>query len=129
MSEAVIEPTPCVWMGSYADLPEGEWQIGWAFFWDSSFDDLNPAFDWSVRPPITVCCPHLLHWEDGSRPDRLSATIFCIDKLSTVKRLPWKVTVDLDSLIVGQKPMITVDPSIHLLGMWHGWLQEGILHQ
>lgn len=129
MEEVTIEPTSLVWMGRYKDLPEGPWEIGWAFFHDFSGNDLNPAFDFLIREPITVMCPCMLHWEDGSHPDKLSATVFTIDKLSTTKRQPWDVKVDLSTLIIGQKPMITVSPSIHLVGIWHGWLQEGILHQ
>lgn len=132
MPEVIIEPTPLVWMGTYEDLPDGEWKIGWAFFHDFSGNNLNPAFDFSIRQPITVMCPCLHHWEDGSRPDRLACTVFTIDSMSTPKddnpSKPWDVKVDLDSLIVGQKPMITVSPSIHLVGIWHGFLQEGILH-
>ena len=129
MSEVTIEPTPLVWMGRYEDLPDGPWEIGWAFFHDFSGNDLNPSFDFSIREPITVICPCLHHWEDGSRSDELAGTVFTIDKLSTIKRKPWEVSVDLDSLIVGRKPMITVNPSIYLVGIWHGWLQEGILRQ
>lgn len=124
----MIQPTPLIWMGDYQGLPDSEWRVGWAFFWDSSFGDLNPAFDHSIRQPITVLCPYMLHWTDGSKPDRLGCTPFCIDKLSTESRKPWDVTVDMSTLVIGQKPMITVSPSIHLIGIWHGWLQEGILH-
>lgn len=124
MPEVTIDPTPCVWMGTHDDLPEGEYQYGWAFFWEAVFGELNPAFDRSVRPPITVMIP-----SGRIVPDRIAGTIFCIDKLSTVKHEPWDVTVDLDSLVVGQKPSITVRPSIHAVGVWHGWLTDGVLHQ
>ena len=29
--------------------------------------------------------------------------------------------------VVGDAPLITVSPSIHLVGRWHGWLKSGIL--
>lgn len=52
-----------------------------------------------------------------------------MDGYSTQKHELWDVKVDLDSLVVGEKPLITVSPSIHIVGYWHGWLQDGILHQ
>jgi hypothetical protein len=39
----------------------------------------------------------------------------------------WDVQVDMSSLVVGQRPLITVHPSIHLVGIWHGWLAGGVL--
>lgn len=35
--------------------------------------------------------------------------------------------MDLDSLMVGQVPRITVAPSIHLVRLWHGFLTDGVL--
>lgn len=130
MSEVTIEPTPLVWMGHINDLPERrDWEYGWAFFTDvgqwATAMDLSPHYMENVQPirkPIVVLCP--MQAGDGT----LRGTPFCIDKLSTQKREPWDVTVDVDSLVLGQKPLITVHPSIHLIGTWHGWLQDGILH-
>lgn len=121
--EAIIEPTPCVWMGDYEDMPEGEWSVGSAFFWDVFFN-IDPKFDRSVRKPIVVMCP-----TNFGTKWPMHATPFWIDSLSTEKKEPWAVTVDMDSLVIGQKPIITVSPSIHLIGIWHGWLQDGVLHQ
>lgn len=140
MPEAIIKPTPCVWMGEYNDLPErGDWEIGWTYFNDAhkfSGHELSNKYlrnVQAIRRPITVLCPMLAHWEDGRRPDELHATPFCIDSHPTMEEHTaddhWDVTVNLSSLIVGQKPLITVHPSIHLVGSWPGWLQDGILHQ
>lgn len=117
-----MPPVDCVWMGTYDDLPKGPYQIGWAFFWDAVFGELDPAFDRSIRPPITVMIP------SPSLDGSLRGTIFCIDKLSSTKRQPWSRTVDPASLVVGAKPDITVSPSIHAIGCWHGWLEHGVLH-
>lgn len=127
MSEVTIEPIPLVWMGSYEDLPETDdgWQVGWAFFGlGHALSEHYKANVASVREPITVMCPARRR-HDGT----LQATTFCIDSHPTDEpSAAWTVTVDLDSLVVGQQPMISVAPSIHLVGMWHGWLEQGILH-
>lgn len=136
MPEATIEPTPCVWtvVGN-----RDRWSIGSTFFVKRRYHGLSDLYrdvTSKVRAPIVVMCPHLLHWEDGSRPDKLASTPFCIDVFPTPDddqpedpSKHWDLTVDLDSLVVGQKPRITVSPSIHLVGIWHGWLQDGVLHQ
>jgi hypothetical protein len=33
------------------------------------------------------------------------------------------------SLVVGERPDITVHPSIHIVGIWHGWCKHGVLGQ
>lgn len=134
MSEVTIEPTPLVWMGSYEDLPRDQSgyharEIGQAYF--INFDPFKSMMSnhykdvvAAVRRPICVMCPGL------SSDGRLYATPFWIDSHpSADPGAAWDVTVDLDSLVVGQKPLITVNPSIHLIGTWHGWLQDGVLHQ
>jgi hypothetical protein len=71
----------------------------------------------SVRRPITVMLPAAGH-----------ACSWCIDQHPTDSPDGgWQVDVDLDSLIVGQKPRITVNPSMHAVGIWHGWLRDGVL--
>jgi hypothetical protein len=124
-------------MGAWEDLPDGPWSIGWMFYGLGHYlSDRYRNETALVRPPITVICPCLHHWEDGSQPDRLDGTVFCIDSYPTPDNdqpadssKHWDLTIDMDSLIVGQRPRITVSPSIHLIGIWHGWLQDGILHQ
>jgi len=132
MSEVTIEPTPLVWMGHMNDLDAErfDWQYGWAFFTDvgqrATAMDLSPHYMEHVQPirkPIVVLCP--MQAADG----RVLGTPFCIDKLSTAKREPWDVTVDIDTLVIGEQPKITLSPSIHIVGFWHGWLQDGVLHQ
>lgn len=56
------------------------------------------------------------------------ATMFVVDSYPTSDREGnWDVSVDLDSLVIGQKPNITVHPSINCVGIYHGWLQHGVL--
>lgn len=128
MSEVTIQPTPLVWMGAWDEM--GAWDrdrhpyvVGWAMFASGRVGvhrEVNPALD---RPPI------LVHVPMGRRDDGLLyAMQWCIDGFSTVSHQPWQVTVDMDSLVVGQQPLITVAPSIHIVGYWHGWLEQGILH-
>lgn len=109
-------------MGDYENLPDYENEVGAAFFWDVDWN-IDPKFDRSIRKPIVVMCP--MRW---SKDEQIHGTPFWIDSLSTEKNEPWAVTVDMASLVIGQKPLITVAPSIHLIGIWHGWLQEGVLH-
>lgn len=130
MAECTIEPTPLVWMGEYGDLPEHPlgWPVGWAFFgfgyYLSEHYKANVAH---IRPPITIACPCERRWDDGRV--EMGATSFCIDSFPTGDPTShWDVIVDLDSLVIGQKPLITVHPSIWLHDIWHGWCQEGILH-
>lgn len=132
MSEVTIEPTPLVWMGRYENLPETPdgWPIGWAFYGlGHDLSEHYRAHVASIRPPISVAVPVLRHWPDGRHPDRLGSTVFCIDSHpSDDVHGAWQVTVDMASLVVGQQPLITVSPSIHLVGIWHGWLDQGVLH-
>lgn len=130
--EVTIEPTHCVWMG---DNPEWDqrWEIGHAYRLDSWIDH---STHWAGVRPIIVQCPVMLHWIDGRHPDRLSSTQFNIYSYPTPDddkpidpAAHWEVDVDESSLVIGQKPIITVSPSIHLVGIWHGWLQDGVLHQ
>lgn len=136
MSYATIQPTACVWVGDYDSLPEGPWQIGWTFFGNGFNLSTKYLTDVaSIRQPITVLIPVLWQWDDG-RPSKLGCTPFCIDSHTTPDvggpkdpSKAWDVTVDMASLVIGQKPLITVHPSIDAEGCWHGFLQEGILHQ
>lgn len=124
-------PVPLTWMGHHDDLPEGMWEPGWAFYSDpgkfatSGLSDQYMMRDAEQRLPIVVMCPA---WRlaDGI----VRGTLFCIDSHPTNDAASaWDVTLDLDSLVVGSQPSITVRPSIHLVGIWHGWLTDGVLTQ
>jgi hypothetical protein len=144
VSEIVIPaPIDCVWVGDDlfgddTDPVEGTTRMaGRVGHWlghDKMGDDVNPAIV-GVREPMWVLCPmRLRKYTDRTvdppvEREDVTGTPFCIDHYSSVKHQLWDVTVDMDSLVIGQKPKITVHPSIHLVGIWHGWLQDGVLHQ
>lgn len=118
MAEITIpEPIPCIWLG---EAPDTAWEVGWCFYWLDN-GRINPKL--TGRRPIWVVCPG---WY---KDEELIGTAFCVDSLSTRKNQPWDVTVNMASLVRGQKPELTVNPSIHLEGLWHGWLKNGILSQ
>lgn len=122
MAEVIIEPLECVWRGDWKGF-DGEIPVGSVGYWlDGGYGAgaIRPGLD---RRPIFVMCPA---WRIGGV---LHGTAFCVDTPSTTKNEYWDVTVDMESLVLGQKPRVTVHPSIHLVGIWHGWLQDGILHQ
>lgn len=129
MAEITIpSPIDCVWVDNDLFGPEedhrqgvgrmGYWMDGWKD--ENGVDLIRPGLD---RRPIWVLCPGWL------RDGQLVGTPFCIDRSSTVSKQFWDATVDMGSLVVGQKPNVTIHPSIHLVGIWHGWLQEGQLRQ
>lgn len=73
----------------------------------------------AVRPPICVMI-------QSRNPEWVFP--FWIDSHPSAEPdAHWNVTVDLASLVVGQKPNITVDPSILADGAYHGYLREGTL--
>lgn len=57
------------------------------------------------RPPIVVRLP--------------SGRDFCVDGRAKGDSSGWMVT--------GEAPNVTVHPSIHHVGAYHGWLQNGVL--
>lgn len=112
-------------MGEFKELPPVGYEPGWMFFggpWSGSMflSDHYKAHVQRERRPICVIVPV------SSNPGY--GTGFCIDSAPTMdRRAGWEVTVDLRSLVVGQKPHITVAPSIDCKGIWHGFLQDGVM--
>lgn len=107
-------PTECVW---FAEAPEGLWEAGWCFphAWRTSMHYRQHVA--LFRPAITVMVPT----RDGS------VTPFCIDSAPTYDPggawtviCPWP-------LVPGEKPPITVQPSINIEDCYHGWLVDGVL--
>lgn len=105
----------CVWVG---EMPERQWVPG-EVFWSYEFE-LSKHYEANVRQqrrPIAVVVPT----RSGG------ATWFCIDSHPTDKpEGAWGIEI-VGELIEGQKPDITVTPSIHCVGLWHGFLQHGVL--
>jgi hypothetical protein len=134
MAEITIPaPIDCVWVDDelFGTEDDDRQEVGRVGYWMDGYPRVNPAL--SGRRPIWVLCPmRSLGYTVAATGDQraeFTGTPFCIDGLSTAKNQPWDVTVDMASLVVGEKPNITVHPSIHLVGIWHGWLQAGVLHQ
>lgn len=120
-------PTACVWFGD--ELPEGPYEPGWCgHFWYVKAH-LSQHYLEHVAPhrkPISVAVP--AKWTDSTGAARTGATMFCIDSHPTNDPAgAWTVDVVESSLIIGQKPDITVSPSIHCVGIYHGFLQHGDL--
>ena len=111
--------TQLIWMDVEAG-PKFDWEAGMAFW--SPYDKMvsrhfkeNVA---AVRKPIIVVVP--------TRHGGISW--FNVDSAPTsVPESHWDVKVDLATLVKGQKPMITVTPSINLGGLYHGFLTDGVL--
>lgn len=71
------DPIPLTWMGTYDELPDGEYQVGWAFFLRRDNGLLSKHYHQvvaAVRPPICVICPGAVR-ADGT----LRGTTFIID--------------------------------------------------
>lgn len=118
-------PVDCIWFGDRDDVKgsNGPLPVGGCFFGGYSLSNHYKNNVAQIRKPISVIVP--LDGGDLSR-----GTWFCIDASPTASPDGnWDVTVDLESLVIGGKPMITVNPSIHCVGIWHGWPQNGVLHQ
>lgn len=115
-------PIECVWMGEFNELPPDPYVPGWMFFhgpWANSFHLSNHFKAFHDRAPICVILPV------ASRPGY--GTGFCIDSCPTDRPDEhWEITIS-GMLVVGQKPSITVAPSIHCLGIYHGFMQDGVL--
>lgn len=108
-------------------MPEPPYPPGLAAFVpDESFlrhfhlSDRYLEHDAHVRPPIMVQIP--------INPS--GSVTFVVDEYPTAtekRHEHWDVTVDLASLVNGERPHLTVKPSIHIIGLYHGWLTDGIL--
>lgn len=73
---------------------------------------MSPAYrrEWAAkRPPLLVRLP--------------GQTIFCVDACAWRGGEPygdgWTVT--------GEPPLITVEPSINIVGSYHGWIRGGVI--
>lgn len=112
-------PINCVWLDK---APEGIWEPGWCFYAPFEYD-LSKHYLAEVRqdrPPIMVVLPI-------RGPHRIGGTQFIIDSHPTSDpEGNWEVQIE-GSFVDGQKPDITVTPSINALGIYHGYLTHGVL--
>jgi hypothetical protein len=134
-------PIDCVWIGDLDDAPRElickpgtdetvrppgvcYWSPYTSSFLSKHYLD-NVA---AIRRPIVVELPY--RQTDGRDPEfiRWHGCSFHIDSHPTSEPdAAWSVTVDMDSLIVGAKPLITVQPSIKCMDIYHGFLTDGVL--
>lgn len=100
------QPVGAMWFGAMPDGPGG-----------SCLGDLSDEYyrdHFGKRPPIIVMLPSM--GENGE----IEAWPWCVDgKQSSPPHAGWAVT--------GEAPDITVSPSIHAKGVWHGWLTHGVI--
>lgn len=114
-------PIDSVWKGDVGEN-EGPYEVGWVgHLWPVWRQHLSKHFVNNIeriRKPISVVLPT----RGGG------AVVFCIDDAPT--RDPdaaWTVTVDMNSLVIGQRPDITVAPSINCVGLYHGYYTNGVI--
>ncbi len=104
----------CVW---FDEIPDRPWNPGDCFPLGYELSKHYLEHVATLRKAISVCIPT----PEGR------CTPFCIDAHPTNDpNGGWQVTIAGD-LIDGQKPDITVTPSLHAVGIWHGWLTNGVL--
>lgn len=118
-------PIECVWFDS---LPDGPWRPGYCFPFGYQLSEHFKAHVASTRPAISVCVPmrNDTDWE-VRHPGERRGTVFCIDAHPTDKpHGAWEVTV-VGDLVAGEKPDISVHPSMNAVDIYHGWLANGIL--
>lgn len=114
-------PLECVWLEEAP--PDEPWRPGWCFYAPFEYD-LSKHYLENVKPhrrPIMVMLPV----RDAELPEH--GTNFIIDSHPTGDpEGSWTVDV-VGPLEVGEKPDITVSPSIDCKGLYHGFLQHGVL--
>lgn len=140
----------CVWMGHHDDLPDANgYTVGWTYFVHPGYAYLSNHYRTEVAPirqPIVVILPSRPRPAQPAqpasgdqpaqpaRPARSAGAFgFCIDTHPVNPDEPpdpskaWTVAVDLASLVIGAKPLITVSPSIDCKGAYHGFLTAGTI--
>lgn len=116
-----------VWVG---DTPDRPWTPGEVFwipdYYERRLSELFRAEVAAERRGIMVMLPMR---GGGTNPDGTPHGVpFCIDSFPTSdKTSHWNVSVDLRSLVVGEKPEITVTPSINCHGLYHGYYTNGVI--
>lgn len=84
-----------------------------------SLDDWEPGMMWPLNllgeegaGYSIVLCRH-------TYPNGYVHPIIWHTKQTTADGKPWDVT--------GEPPRITVSPSINVIGIWHGWIKDGVI--
>jgi hypothetical protein len=109
------EETEAYFKGKYEPKVGDAWFAKWRV--EDMKDWLAPEYfrDWAAkRPPVDVALPSNDGW---------GWTQFCIDMRTTSGGVPgpggWKVT--------GEVPLVTLSPSVNIVGVYHGWIQNGVI--
>ena len=100
---------------------------------DIKIGDMWPAMDWAnsniisenykalkgSRPPLMVMLPSM-YCKEGDR--------FLLDRIAgdAADKHGWTITIT-GELVSGQKPNITVAPSINSEGSYHGYIRNGTI--
>lgn len=105
-------------------MSEESWQPGAMWFVKEIPADrrvfgrpLSPEYarDWEgKRMPLVVMIP--ARRTGGEEP---AGWPFCVDTNATDSDHGWVVT--------GEAPLISVSPSVHAVGVYHGWLIDGVI--
>lgn len=118
-------PIDCVWRATKPDFENRD--AGDCFFiqepesFRSALSKHYLADVAAVRNPIVVMIPYRGRSDGWCFP-------FIIDSHPSAEPdANWDVTVVLETLVDGQKPNITVQPSIKAEGAYHGYLTAGVL--
>lgn len=109
----------------YDKQPDGPWTIGdmwpepeWA---EASIISKRYKKHWAKkRPPLMVVLP--------SKHDSAGGDMFLLDRVASgdKSREGWEITIN-GELVHGEKPDITVKPSINCDGSYHGFIRNGVI--
>lgn len=99
---ADYEPGECFYvpLEQVKQTTDGRWRV-----WGYELSDEYVNERMASRPPVAVQLP--------------CGDIFVVDSAVTGERRGWGVS--------GEPPALTVDPSINIVGCYHGWIRNGEL--
>lgn len=114
----------CEWIGH----PREILMPGQCFWGGENLSNRYTTMHSHLRRPISIAIPIIREYSYVLDDDRnIICETWCMD--SSPDSNPddhWRVWVDAP-LMVGTRPDISVSPSIHLIDMWHGFLDRGVL--
>jgi hypothetical protein len=107
-------------------MTEEDLQVGDMWFHSERFRDEEGYFTWPFMFSKAARLSDFYKQNNAHREPLLvwmpSKDVFCVDAMCWHGRTlygGWQVT--------GEPPLITVNPSINLVGGYHGWIQNGII--
>ncbi len=84
----------------------------------ADLDDWEPGMMWP-RELVPEGAGHTIVLCRHTYPNGYVHPITWHTKQATADGRPWSVT--------GEPPNITVSPSINVVGIWHGWIRDGVI--